>query len=77
MKNETSKLINAPPWPPIRGRIVGRLELLFVRDRGAGRTHRRLVGRYPLPLSLAIVNREREAADMKRFCMEAAKEVAS
>lgn len=48
MKNETSKLLNAPPWSPIRGRIVGRLELLFVRDRGAGRTHRRLVGRYDL-----------------------------
>lgn len=48
MKNETSTLLNAPPWSPIRGRIVGRLELLFVRDRGAGRTHRRLVGRYDL-----------------------------
>lgn len=48
MKTETSALLNAPPWSPIRGRIVGRLELLFVRDRGAGRTHRRLVGRYDL-----------------------------
>ena len=48
MKTETPALLNAPPWSPIRGRIVGRLELLFVRDRGAGRTHRRLVGRYDL-----------------------------
>jgi hypothetical protein len=48
MKTETQALLNAPPWSPIRGRIVGRLELLFVRDRGAGRTHRRLVGRYDL-----------------------------
>lgn len=48
MKTEISALLNAPPWSPIRGRIVGRLELLFVRDRGAGRTHRRLVGRYDL-----------------------------
>ena len=46
MKNETSTLLGAPPWSPIRGRIVGRLELLFVRDRGTGRTPRRLVGRY-------------------------------
>ena len=48
MKTETLALLNAPPWSPIRGRIVGRLELLLVRDRGAGRTHRRLVGRYDL-----------------------------
>ena len=48
METETSALLNAPPWSPIRGRIVGRLELLFVRDRGSGRTHRRIVGRYDL-----------------------------
>lgn len=48
MKTETPTLLGAPPWSPIRGRIVGRLELLFVRDRGAGRTRRRLVGRYDL-----------------------------
>lgn len=59
MKNETSKLLNAPPWSPIRGRIVGRLEMLFVRDRGAGRTHRRLVGRYDLR---GIELRDRELA---------------
>lgn len=59
MKTETSALLNAPPWSPIRGRIVGRLELLFVRDRGAGRTHRRLVGRYDL---IGMELRDREIA---------------
>lgn len=59
MKTETSALLNAPPWSPIRGRIVGRLELLFVRDRGAGRTHRRLVGRYDFS---GIEPRDREIA---------------
>lgn len=59
MKTETSALLNAPPWSPIRGRIVGRLELPLVRDRGAGRTHRRLDGRYDLR---GIELRDRELA---------------
>ena len=59
MKTETPTLLGAPPWSPIRGRIVGRLELLFVRDRGSGRTHRRLVGRYDLS---GIELRDRELA---------------
>lgn len=40
---------NPPPITPIRGRILGRLELLFVRDRKAAGGHRRLVARYALP----------------------------
>lgn len=40
---------NPPPITPIRGRILGRIELLFVRDRKADGGHRRIVARYALP----------------------------
>ena len=49
MKKEPPLAKNPPPITPIRGRILGRLELLFVRDRKSAGGHRRLVARYALP----------------------------
>jgi len=40
---------NPPPITPIRGKILGRLELFFVRDRKAAGGHRRLVARFAMP----------------------------
>ena len=71
-----------PCETPHRARIVALAFLDVLRFHAPaelGRAIRSPVppGIYPLPLSLAIVNREREAADMIRFCKKAAKEVAS
>ncbi len=71
-----------PCETPHRARIVALAFLDVLRFHAPAELGRAIYspvppGIHPLPLSLAIINREREAADMKRFCMEAAKEVAS
>lgn len=71
-----------PCETPHRARIVSLAFLDVLRFYAPAELGRAIFspvppGIYPLPLSLAIINREREAADMVRFCRKAAKEVAS
>lgn len=71
-----------PCETPHRARIVALAFLDVLRFHAPAELGRAILppvppGLHPLPLSLAIVNREREAADMKRFCVEKAKELAS
>ena len=71
-----------PCETPHRARIVALAFLDVLRFHAPaelGRAIRSPVppGIHPLPLSLAIINREREASDMVRFCAEAVKEIAS
>lgn len=71
-----------PCETPHRARIVALAFLDVLRYHAPAELGRAIYspvppGICPLPLHLAIVNREREAADMKRFVAEAAKEVAS
>lgn len=71
-----------PCETPHRARIVALAFLDALRFHAPAELGRAILspvppGIHPLPLPLAIANREREAADMVRFCMKAAKEVAS
>lgn len=71
-----------PCETPHRARIVALAFLDVLRFHAPAELGRAIFspvppGIHPLPLSLAIVNREREASDMVRFCTGAAKEVAS
>lgn len=71
-----------PCETPHRARIVSLAFLDVLRFHAPAELGRAISspvppGIHPLPLSLAIVNREREEADVVRFCAKAAKEVAS
>lgn len=71
-----------PCETPHRARIVALAFLDVLRFHAPAELGRAIFspvppGIHPLPLSLAIINRERESAGMKRLCVEAAKEVAS
>ena len=71
-----------PCETPHRARIVALAFLDVLRFHAQAELGRAIFspvppGIHPLPLNLAIIYREREAADMVRFCKKAAKEVAS
>lgn len=71
-----------PCETPHRARIVSLAFLDVLRFHAPAELGRAIFspvppGIHPLPLDLAIIYREREAADMVRFCKKAAKEVAS
>ena len=70
-----------PCETPHRARIVSLAFLDVLRFHAPAELGRAIFppvppGIHPLPLDLAIIYREREAADMIRFCKKAAKEVA-
>lgn len=81
--NHPDEIVRGVPCEtPHRARIVALAFLDVLRFHAPAELGRAILspvppGIYPLPLSLAIVNREREAADIVRFCREAAKGAAS